>query len=417
MRHSLFLTATVLMLFVAHFTIPFVSGADGIWTGWRGPHRDGWVGHFEPPQTWPEQLKKRWQVEVGTGYGSPLVADGRVYLHTRQDEEEVVWCLDLKRGEIQWRKSQPVPFQIGSGGERHGKGPKASPALADGRLFTMSITGVLSAWDTDTGKRLWHRDFRSGFPSGHPYWGASASPLVDGDRVIVHFGTDEAGALMALDVETGKVIWSQGKDGASYSSPLLAEIDGVKQVLDWNHRALVGVENQTGRLLWEFPFPHEGTNQNMPTPVFHEGIVILGGENRGISGLKPQLKNGRWSAPELWHQKDVALDMSSAVINGDRLYGFSHYRKGALFCLDPQTGEILWQGPGRSGENVMFLSFPGHVAALMNDGELKIIKANSQQFEPVATYRVSEDSTWAPPVFLKKGVLIKDRKTLAFWSW
>ncbi|MFP6766696.1 MAG: PQQ-binding-like beta-propeller repeat protein [Planctomycetaceae bacterium] len=393
-----------------------VSAASPYWPGWLGPKRNGWVSGFRPPTRWPGQLKKVWQVKVGIGYGSPLVAADRVYQHTRQGEAEVLWCLDLKTGEARWRKSYPAPFKIRGGGEYHGKGPKSSPVMADGRIFTMSIAGVLTAWDAVSGKQLWRRDYDAQFKRSHPHWGASTSPIVDGNQLIVHFGIDERGALVALDTATGKQIWSQGKDGPSYTSPLLVEIHGVRQVVEWNHRALVGVDSRSGKFLWEFPFPHVGSDQNMPTPTYHNGRVLLGGENRGIHSLEPQLDNGVWTVKQRWHQKKVALDMSSAVINGNLLYGFSHYGKGRIFCLDTTTGKVLWQGPGRTGANAMLLSIPGHVVALINNGGLKVIKANAARFEMAASYRVAENGTWAPPVLLERAVLVKDVRTLTLWS-
>lgn len=394
-----------------------VSSADGSWTGWLGPQRNGWVAGFQPPAEWPEQLKQVWQADVGAGYGSPLVSGGRVYQHARQGEEEVVWCLDLETGDVIWQRSDPVPFQIGGGAEKHGKGPKSSPALADGRLFTLSIAGRLSAWDAASGDRLWSRDFADRFEKTHPYWGASTSPLVDGDRVIVHFGNDDQGALIALDAETGDEIWSHGDDGASYASPILVEINGVRQIVELNMRAIVSVESDSGRFLWEYPYPQVSTDQNMVTPVFYRGLVLQGGENRGIRCLEPRLEDGEWTVEERWHQEDVALDMSTAVVNGDLLYGFSHYKSGQLFCLDPATGDVLWEGPGRTGENVMFLSIPGHVVALIDDGELQIISASGDGYEPVASYRVAETpTTWAPPVLLDGGILVKDERMLTRWS-
>ncbi len=154
----------------------------------------------------------------------------------------------------------------------------------------------------------------------------------------------------------------------------------------------------------------------MPTPAFHRGRVLLGAENRGIRSLEPRLENSVWTVHERWHQKKVALDMSSAVVNGDLLYGFSHYGRGRLFCLDPKTGEVLWQGPGRTGENVALLAIPGHIVALINDGELQIIAASGDRFEKVASYRVAESPTWAPPVLLESGILVKDSETLTLWS-
>jgi len=391
--------------------------AEDFWPGWLGPERNGWVKGFTPPARWPAELTKGWQRDVGTGYGSPLVSGGRVYLHARQGEEEVAWCLDLKTGGVIWREAYPAPFKIGGGGEYHGKGPKSCPVLADGRLFTMSISGVLSAWDATSGKLLWRRDYDSQFTKSHPYWGAATSPIVDGKHVIVHFGTDEQGALVALDVASGKQAWSLGKAGASYSSPLVIEIDKVRQVVEWNHQALVGVDITSGRLLWEHPFPHVGSDQNMPTPAFHNGRILLGGENRGIHSLQPRLTDDKWTVKENWHQEKLALDMSTAVINGDLLYGFSHYDSGRLFCLDPRTGEILWQGPPRTGRNVMFLSIPGYVVALVDSGELQIVAASGKEYKKIASYRVAEGGTWAPPVLLEKSLLVKDVKTLTLWSW
>ena len=416
MPRPMVLTVTALIFLSVASTWQPSSGAEVHWPGWRGPGRDGWVSGFRPPTRWPERLERVWQVEVGTGYASPVVSGRRVYQHARQGDDEMVWCLDLDSGAVKWRQGYAAPFTIGSGAEFHGKGPKSSPALAPGKLFTLSITGLLSAWDADSGEPLWRRDYRSRFEKTHPYWGAATSPLVDGNRVVVHFGTDDEGALIALDVENGKEIWTHAGDGPSYASPILVEIQGKRQIVELTMKGLVSVDSESGRLLWEYPFPQVGTNQNMVTPVYHGGLVLVGGENRGIHGLEPRLAGGVWTVHERWHQDEVALNMSSAVANGELLYGFSHYGLGRLFCLDPKTGKVLWQGPGRTGENVMFLSIPGHVMALVNDGNLQILAATGDRFVTLASYRVAESPTWAPPVLLHGGILVKDQQSLCRWS-
>ncbi len=416
MQRSMILAFTTLLVAIAS-TRQAARGAEAYWPGWLGPNRNGWVEYFTPPAPWPKQLKKAWQVKVGTGYGSPLVAGNRVYLHARQDPDEVVWALELQTGKVRWRKGTPTPFKMGGGGERHGKGPKASPVLADGRVFTLGITGVLSAWDTVTGTLLWRADYGARYKMRQPYWGAATSPIVDGDRVIAHLGTEGDGHLVALQVETGKEAWSLKTAGPCYSSPLLLDIHGIRQVIDWNHEVLAGVESASGRLLWSYPFPHKGHDQNMPTPAYHEGRILLGGENRGVHSLLPQLHNGTWTVKKEWSQEQVALDMSTAVINGDGLYGFSHYGKGRLFCLDPGTGKLLWQGPARTGQNVMFLSIPGHVLALTNHGEVQVIAADRDKSRKVASYTVAADATWAPPVLLADGLLVKDKEMLTRWRF
>ena len=393
-----------------------LPAAEPEWTGWLGPQRDGWVSYFQTPTQWPAKLDAVWETNVGTGYGSPLVAQGRVFQHARQAEEEVAWCIDLQTGKVLWRQTETTPFEMGGGGERHGKGPKSCPVFADGRFFTMSIVGTLIARTADTGKVIWKRDYRSVFPKSHPYWGFSASPIVVDELIIVHFGNDDAGTLVALDTSTGQEVWTQGTDGTSYSSPLLGNFAGTRQIIDWNHNTLSGVDLRSGKLLWTQPFPHESHNQNMPTPTIHEGRILLGAENRGIHCFEPVRENDRWRVKVRWQQPEVALDMSTAVMNDGLLYGFSHYNSGQLFCLDPDTGDIVWRSRGRSGQNVTFLSMPDHLVALMNDGELKIFSAAGKDTKQVASYRVSGKPTWAPPVVLGDGFLIKDQNTLARWK-
>lgn len=402
---------------VLTFLTATLQGADVYWPGWLGPKRDGWVKGFQPPKVWPAKLQKQWQFKVGDGYGTPLVVGDRVFQHARVGEEEVVWALDLKSGRKIWQTSYKTPFKIGGGGEKHGKGPKANPTYADGRLFVMSISGTLTAFDADRGRLLWRKNYHSKFEPTHPKWGMCNSPVVDGGRVIAHFGNNESGLLVALDVRTGKVIWTQGNDAPCYSSPLLVEHEGIRQIIEWNHRALVGVNSKTGKLLWEFPFPHLGTNQNMPTPAFHEGKVLLGGENRGLHGIEPKLENGKWSVKAYWSHRKVSLDMASAIVNDGRLYGLSHLSRGRIFCADSHTGEILWQGPERTCENATFLAFPGHVMALLNRGELRVIKANPDGYQQAASWKVANTPTWAAPVLLPEGVLIKDREHLTMWSF
>jgi outer membrane protein assembly factor BamB len=395
----------------------FLQAGNELWPGWLGPERNGRVEGFKPPAQWPAELKPKWSVEVGSGYGSPVIVEGKAFVHSRQEDKEMVRALEIDSGKVLWTKGYPVPFKMGGGGERHGKSPKANPSYSDGRLFTTSISGILSAWDAVTGKLLWRKVPGKRFGQSHAHWGASNSPLVLGDMIVNLFGNEEEGALMALDVATGERIWSMGNDGTCYSSPFSVEIDGVRQIAAWNHRALVGVGAEDGRLLWEYPFPHKTHNQNMPTPAFHEGKILLGAENRGIHAIAPVLRKGKWSVATFWSQKELALDMASAIVAEGFLYGLSHYGQGRLFCLDPENGGILWQGSPRTGPYATFLSFSGHVLTLSHQGRLVIFKASPKGFQSVASYALSESSTWAAPVLLKDGILVKDAENLTLWTF
>ncbi|MBT3635559.1 MAG: PQQ-binding-like beta-propeller repeat protein [Opitutae bacterium] len=407
--------------FVLLFSLTFIPGLplgakEELWPGWLGPERNGRVDGFKSPAQWPAELKPKWSVKVGSGYGTPVVAKGKVLIHSRQGDKEMVRAVEIDSGKVLWAKGYPVPFKMGGGGERHGKSPKANPSYSEGRLFTTSISGILTAWDAESGKLLWRKVPGKRFGQSHAHWGASNSPLVLGDMIVNLFGNEEAGTLMALDVATGERIWSTGNDGTCYSSPFSVEIDGVRQIVAWNHRALVGVAPEDGRLLWEFPFPHKTHNQNMPTPAFHEGKILLGAENRGIHAIAPVLKKGKWSVSTSWSQKELALDMASAIVADGFLYGLSHYGQGRLFCLDPENGKMLWQGSPRTGPYASFLSFPGHVLTLSHQGRLVVFKASPNGFQFVANYTLSDSSTWAAPVLLKDGILVKDADSLSLWT-
>ena len=142
----------------------------------------------------------------------------------------------------------------------------------------------------------------------------------------------------------------------------------------------------------------------------------MSGENRGMVSLQPHQENGAWRVKELWVQKKVAPDMSSAIVNDDWLYGFSHYSSGRFFCLEIASGKILWQGTGRAGDNATFLAIPNHIVALLDNGMLEVIATDRSRLQKVASYRVAESSTWAPPVLLPGGLLVKDGESLTHWS-
>ena len=394
-----------------------LMGATLNWPGLLGPERNGRVNHFKEPVIRPDKLQKVWSIQVGDGYGSPLVHDDQIYQHSRQSGHEVIRKIDFATGKEIWKNEHLVNFKMGNGGEGHGRGPKSCPSLADGRLFTFSITGELSAWDMDSGDLLWRHDESQRFEKTTPYWGASMSPIVHGEKIMVRFGNDDEGMLLAFNVESGEPLWRLGDDGACYSSPITAKLAGIDQLIEWNHNALIGVDMTSGQMDWRFALPHIGSNQNMPTPTFHNGAILVGGENRGIRQVLPTLEGSTWNVEEGWHQKRVALDMSTAVVHGNHLFGFSHFGLGQLFCMDTTSGDILWQGPSRTGENACLLAMKNHIGVLINDGRFWVIEASSKAFQKIRSYEVASGPTWAPPVLWADSLLIKDRNHLTRWSF
>lgn len=406
-----------LLFSLTFFLTSFIVHGVEDWTGWLGPKRDGHVSGFQEPVKWPENLERKWVVNVGSGYATPLVINDKIYVFSRLKDKEYLSCLDLQTGKILWQEGEKVPFTMGSGGESHGKGPKSNPVYSDGKIYTFSITGHLSARDASNGKLLWQKQYGKKFAKPHPFWGATTSPIVNGDNVFVHFGGCENGVLSAFDLQSGEELWSIPGDGACYSSPLVVDLFGVRQLVEWNHRSLVGVEIESGKVLWEFPFAHRGQNQNMPTPAYYEGRFYLGGENRGLKCIKPTLNDGKWTVNEEWFQRRAPLNMSTPIITKGLLYGLSHYERGYIFCMDTSTGEILWKSPSRTGSHATFLSTQNHIFTLLEDGELRILSSQPNNYDVKATYRVSKKPTWTAPVLLSDGLLIKDDDSLSFWKF
>src|SRR5262245_22461442 len=205
--------------------------AGGDWPQWRGPNRDGTLTSYAEPKSWPDQLTRRWKVEIGTGYATPIVVGNRVYAFSRQEDNEVMRAIDADSGKIIWEKTYPAPFKMNPATARHGPGPKSTPTYANGRLFTLGISGIVTAFDANTGRTLWQK------PAGpiEPLFHTSQSALVDRGVVILHVGGHKQGALTAFDPATGAVKWTWDGAGPAYGSPIVAESAGTRQVITFSH--------------------------------------------------------------------------------------------------------------------------------------------------------------------------------------
>src|SRR4030095_865281 len=272
------LLITLMVLTGSAATLIGQSGASD-WPQFRGPNRDGIVTSFTEPKTWPDQLTRVWKTNVGEGYATPVLVGNRVYLFTRQAADEVMQALDAGSGKVLWQTRYRAPVNVNPAAQAHGPGPKSTPTFADGRLFTLGMGGIVTAFDAANGKQLWQK------PAGStlPLYGTGMSPLVDRGLVIVHVGGHGQGALTAFDTGTGAVKWTWNGDGPSYASPIVADIDGVRQVITFSRENLIGVSATDGRLLWRRPYSTEYT-QNIITPIL---VGQSRGSGPGTQGSKP----------------------------------------------------------------------------------------------------------------------------------
>jgi outer membrane protein assembly factor BamB len=370
---------------------------------------------FAEPETWPDQLKLVWKQEVGSGHSSPLLVDGLIYLHARQNDREVVSCRELRAGRVVWQSDYAAPYRMNRAATGHGKGPKSTPVLRGGRLYTLGISGILSCFDVKDGRLVWQKEFSSEFGETSPLYGAAMSMMVDGDHVIAHVGGHDDGALVAFQVDNGDVVWRWDGDGPGYASPIIVEVGGVRQLITQSQDHLVGLSPGNGELLWSIPFKTAYT-QNTVTPILHGQNLIFSGLDKGVMSVQVDRRGNEWKAEAVWETRDVSMYMSSPVLLGDWLFGMSHFKRGQFFCLDARTGRIQWTSDGRQGDNAALLRDDKILFSLSTNAELIVSRLISDGYDVVRRYEVADTPTWAHPVIFESQILIKDESHLTLWQ-
>jgi outer membrane protein assembly factor BamB len=400
---------SIAVLVAAMLWAPVAFAQD--WPQWRGPDRTGTIASFTVPTSWPEGLNAQWKVEVGLGYATPIIVDDRIYVFTRQGENEVMSALDAASGEVIWRTAYAAPFQMNPATARHGAGPKSTPTYADGRLFTLGMSGIVTAFDADSGRQLWQKPPTPVQPMFH----TAMSPVVDGDLMILHVGGDNDGALTAFDVATGDVRWSWDGDGPAYGSPLILTLGGTRQVVTFTQRNFVGVSLAAGELLWLRPFetPSQTTAQ---TPILYNDLVIQTGRANGVTAFRVSENGGTWTTDDVWHTDDVSVHMSDCIVVDGVLYGLSHLNSGQYFGLDLTNGRVLWTSDPRQAEHAAMSRTGNTVFSLEDDAELVVIRHSRTGFEPVQRYDVAEEETWAQPTLSGNRIFVKDVSSLTLWT-
>ncbi len=399
-------TAVVVCSFV--LTIP-VAAQD--WPQWRGPNRDGAVASFREPSSWPDRLNQQWKIEVGLGYATPLLVGDRLYVFTRQNEDEVMTAHDATSGKVIWRTSYAAPFQMWKSTARHGAGPKSTPTYADGRLFSLGMTNIVTAFDAATGKQLWQIPATKAQPMYH----TAMSPVVDGTQMIVHVGGPGDAALTAFDVATGDVRWTWTGDSPAYGSPIVVDLAGTRQVVTFTHQSLVGIAVATGDLLWRRPF-RTPSDTSAQTPILFRDTIIQTGRENGVTAFRVARRGGAWATDDVWQTKDVSLHLTNGVVADGVFYGLSHLNAGQYFALDLATGTVLWKSEPRQAENAAMVRAGDTIFALQDDGEMVVMKANGKAFTVIKRYHLADSQTWAQPAIAGGRVYVKDVNHLTLWT-
>jgi outer membrane protein assembly factor BamB len=381
-------------------------------TQWRGPARDGIVAGLTAPPTWPEALTEKWKVEIGTGYATPLVVGNRVYEFSRIGENETMTALDAASGKIVWQIGYAASFTMNPAAKQHGPGPKSTPIFFNGRLYSIGMTGTVTAWDAASGKQVWQK------PGAGPemlYTSHAFSPLVDAGHVIFHLGGNDKGALTAFDLNTGSVVWSWTGDGPGYASPVVATLDGIRQIVTPTQKKIVGVDAATGALLWERPLIHQFVSNSI-TPIVSGQTVIVAGTGP-LFAFTVARRAGQWTTDQIWENAELPLRYTTPVASGDMLFGFSGRNSGQYYAMDAKTGKTLWTSEGRQAPHASLARADDLLFSLESDGELVIARNSQTAFQLLKRYKVSNDETWAQPAISGNRVFVKDVTSLALWSW
>ena len=388
------------------------ASAKADWPQWRGPNRDGTVASFVAPKTWPEQLTQRWKIEVGTGYATPLIVGNRVYAFARQQDNEVMRALDAATGKVIWETSYPAPFKMNQATARHGPGPKSTPTYADGRLFTLGISGIVTAFDASTGKQLWQKPA----PPVEPLFHTAQSPLVDRGLVILHVGGHKQGALTAFDPATGAVKWAWDGDGPAYGSPIVGDFGGTRQVITFSQEHLVGVDAANGRLLWRTPFVARSTTNSITPLVYGGNTVIVSGQGKPLTAYMIAKRGDEWAADVAWENPQLSLSFSNAVLVGDALFSMSAMNSGQFFWADAKTGTTRWTSTPRQAAHASIVRAGDLLFVLKDDGQLMVARSSPAGFEPLKTYTVADSATWPAPAISGNRIFVKDISTMALWT-
>ena len=249
-----------------------------------------------------------------------------------------------------------------------------------------------------------------------PVCGASLSPLIDGKKIYVHSGHEATGSFLALDKDTGKELWAWKGEGPGYTSPQLATIGGVRQIITASHNLWLGLSPENGAQLWSLPNRQNMFNHNSITPVVSGDTVLCGANQRATFTLKLTQSAGKWSTSKVWESRDVTMSSSSPVLDGKHVYVVNEKRRGQVAVMDFATGKVTWECPGNKGEQVTIFDIGPVLLVSSQGGELFVYQKSGDTLKEVAKYEVADSAMWSSPAISGNRLLVKGATTLALWE-
>jgi len=397
------------------------------WPDWRGKNRDaiweetGIVDKFDS-----DVLPAKWSVPIGPGYSGPTVSRGKVYVTDRVERPkqlERVLCFDERSGKELWVHQYESFYEyIG-----YPAGPRASVVISDGKAYSLGAMGQLFCLDADFGDVIWHKDLSKYYDINMPIWGIASTPLVVDEKLIVHVSGSKRACVVAFNKDSGEEIWRNLNDRAGYSAPILIEKNGIRVVVNWTEHSLSGLDPETGKVLWRFPW-RTGSGMSISTPVLYKDHIFVSAFYSG--SLLVKLGEDYRTAEKVWQRsgqserKTDALHcvMNTPVILDDYIYGVDSY--GELRCLEFSTGDRVWEDLTAVDKdrwaNIHFIQ-RGDLTWMFNEhGELLITELSPAGFKEISRAKLIEPTrkqlprgvTWSHPAFANKHVFIRNDNRL-----
>jgi len=379
------------------------------WPQWRGTNRDGKVEEFAAPAKWPTELTQKWKITVGTGDATPALVDGKLYVFTRQDEDEIIRCMDAGTGKELWQDRYRA--QAVTGSARTHPGPRSSPTVSDGKVITLGVSGILSCLDRRTGNLVWRHDE---FTKAVPQFFTGMSPIIVDKMCIVHLGGKDNGEIVAFDLDTGKEMWKWTGDGPAYGSPILLAVEGTKQVVVQTEINIVSIALADGMLLWQVPAPVQRRFFNSATPIVDGQMVIYSGQGQGTKALTVQKQGNDFTVKELWSNEELGTAYNTPVLKDGFLFGLSD--RGRLYCMNADTGQIAWTDDTSHKNFGALLGAGSVILALPSESELIAFMPSSKEYEELARIKVADTPVYAHPVIAGNRIYVKDNETLTMWT-
>ena len=384
------------------------------WPGWLGPRRDGSSTATIKP--WKGDLEVVWKKSVGEGHSSPIVVGGKVFLHTKVQEDreaEAVTAYDAKTGKVAWTKSYPrTKFK-----SLFGAGPQSTPTVSGGKLYSYGATGLLTCFDVAKGKQLWQADTLKDFAPPALTFGAACSPLVEGDNVYVNVGGKGA-SVVAFGKEDGKVAWQQLDDRASYSSGIAFGPRGKRQVAFLTQQGLRGFDAKDGKKLWEYKLVDK-LNESSTTPVFVGDTLLASSVTFGMVGLKLEPSDDGVTVKQLWKNPALTCYFSTPMPVGKKhVYivagKLSFTPSSTLYCVEVATGKVAWKKDKIGKYHAALMRTGDDKLLMLSDlGELVLIDPDPKEYKELARTKFAKsDQIWAHPAVSGGLLYYRDERDL-----